>query len=468
MVYATTPDSVRSISCNVLIIDEAAIIRDKMWNEFAQSAFPAISGGTSSKIFIVSTPKSYNHFYYLVTNAKLKKNNFRAFEFMWDVRPDRNQKWFEGEKALFGEDYVLQEYCCSFIGASGSLIRGNILKVIIDDIALNDYLLDILKINKMKNLEKYFKNIRMFKERIEDHNYIISYDSATNTDEKDGDSASIQILDITQLPFEQVATADFIDDTSYLEIPYIEVALAKIYNNAWIFNENNEGAGREANITIVDNIGYEYVYWKTGSKIAGYRTSGLTKAIGCKNLKNLIEHGYLKLYDKVTLTQLNQFAKSKDSYKATSGYDDSVMALIGCLYFLQLDQEEFDNMFQDRYNQLPAIVDLLKIIHTTVNDSKEEDIEQENGTVTFKNEILNTKKETMSLNDMIDTLGMDAKSIMRQMEKKKSMVQTIVGQEYNKSGIDNDVDLLMMGWQGDEDDGEEQKPKNIDDYLFDD
>lgn len=467
-VYATTPDTVRSISCNILIIDEAAIIRDSLWNEFAKSSFPVISAGKSSKIFIVSTPKSYNHFYYLVTNAKLKKNNFHAFEFMWDVRPDRDEAWKQGEIALFGEDYFNQEYCCGFIGTSGSLIRGTILKKIIDDATETNYELDITKIRKLKNLNKYFKNIRIFKEPIEDHIYITSLDDATETDEEDNDGACIQILDITSLPFEQVAVADFVDDTSYLEIPYVEVALAKIYNNSWIFNENNDGACREANITIVNEIGYEYIYWKSGEKIAGYRTNTITKSKGCANLKQAVEHGYLKLYDRVTLTQLNQFGKVKESYKAITGSDDNIMSLIGTLHFLQLAQEDIEYIFSDRFYQLPPVADLLKIIHTTVNDSLDENITQkEDGMIEFKNQILNMKEDDrFSLNDLIDTVGSDPATIMRQMERRKNITQTVSGKEYGNK--DEALDLVMMGFQEHDTDDEPKRKKTIDDYLFDD
>lgn len=453
--YATTPDSVRSISCNVLICDEAAIIRDNLWAEFARSSFPTISAGKTSKIFIVSTPKGYNFFYDIVANAKLGKNKFRCFEFMWDVRPDRDEDWKNGEIALFGEDYFLQEYCHSFIGVKGTLVRGSILKKIIDDVTDNDYELNIKKLKRFKDLEKYFKNIRIYKQPTEDHTYIISCDSATNTDEMTGDSASIQILDVTELPFVQVGVVDFIDDTSYLEIPFVQVALAKIYNNAMIFNENNEGAGREANITISNEIGYENVYWQ--NKIAGYRTDVLSKSKGCANLKNAIEHGYIKLYDKITLYQLNQFGKKKNSYKAINGLDDAVMALIGCLYFLQLSQGEFDDLFKEKYIPLPPLSDVLKLIHTTVNDRIDESVVETDEGIEFKNKVLNEANNRISLNDLIDTIGNDPIALNRVLNKEKQMVRTIKGHEA-KNDLMHD---LFIKYDDDDD-----EVKNIDDLIF--
>ena len=192
-----------------------------------------------------------NHWHEIVTKAKMKKSVFKLFEIPWYRIPGRTQKWFDDEKSMYGDDYVQQEYCCAFIGTSNSLIKGSVLTELINNIHQNEYSIEIKDEPLFDQLEKYHNNIKIFKLPRPGRLYISSVDSATNTDEESGDGACLQMLDITELPFEQVAVADFIDDTSYLEIPYVQVELARIYNNAVIFNENNCGASRENNRTLV-------------------------------------------------------------------------------------------------------------------------------------------------------------------------------------------------------------------------
>jgi hypothetical protein len=310
------------------------------------------------------------------------------------------------------------------------------------------------------NLEKYYKNIKIFELPKPGHVYISSCDSATNTDSDDGDAACIQIVDITEIPFRQVGVADFVNDVSYLEIPPIQVGLCKIYNNAFIFNENNDGAGRESNYIIVNELGYENIYWEK-PKVPGYRTTTLTKAKGCVNLKNLIEHGYLKLYDTSTIHQLFQFVRSAGSYAATeNNHDDSVMSLVGCFFFLQMENEKIEEFFgndSDCYYRLPNIADLLKIIYTTKNDNIEEAVVVDDEGVKFNNPLLNVGGG-LSLNQMIESGGDSPAALMRMQEKLKTMVTTLRGAEY-----DNEDESFFNGY---DDDDKPKRKKTIDDIIF--
>jgi hypothetical protein len=456
---ATTPDSVRGVSANLLIVDECAFIRDSVWQEFSKSSFPVISSGQTSRIILVSTPNGYNHFYDLYNKALLKKNKFIAHKIMWYDRPDRTQEWADAERQFLGDSVFLQEYCAEFLGQSGTLIQGSILKRMIESI-VNFDLIPISENRLFSNLEKYWKNIRVFKLPVPGHVYISSHDSATNTDEESGDSACVQIIDITSLPFEQVAVADFVADTAYLEIPHVQVEMGRIYNNAFIFNENNEGAGRESNYIIVNEIGYENIYWEK-PKVPGYRTTVLTKAKGCTNIKNLIEHGYIKIYDSTTIHQFFQFVRSAGSYAATEGnHDDSVMALIGTVFFLMLEQEKIEEFFgndSDCYYRLPNIADLLKIIYTTKNDNIEEAVVVEDDGVKFNNPLLNVGGG-LSLNQMIESGGDSPAALMRMQEKMKTMVTTLRGAEY-----DREDDSFFNGY---DDDDKPKRKKTIDDLIF--
>lgn len=460
-IYATTESSVRGLTCNILVLDEVAIIREKLYEEFSRSSFPVISSGQTSKIFLFSTPKGMgNHWHEIVTKAKMKKSIFKLFEIPWYRIPGRTQKWFDDEKSMYGDDYVQQEYCCAFIGTSNSLIKGSVLTELINNIHQNEYSIEIKDEPLFDQLEKYHNNIKIFKLPRPGRLYISSVDSATNTDEESGDGACLQMLDITELPFEQVAVADFIDDTSYLEIPYVQVELARIYNNAVIFNENNCGASRENNRTLVSEIGYENIFWEN-SKISGYRTTTISKSRGCQNLKQLIERGYLKLYDNTTVNQLFQFAKKNNSYEANEGHhDDSIMALIGAIFFLQLSQERIEEVFTDPdcYYRLPSIVDLLKIIYTTRYEAIEEAVEITADGANFQNKLLN-QRQGQSLNALIESGMDDPLTLLRAQERMRSAVTTMRGAEYDQ---DDDDDFTFLGV----DDSAKKRKRTIDDLIF--
>lgn len=455
---ATTPDSIRGISASAVFIDECAFIKESIWNEFFKSSFPTISSGTKSKIIICSTPRGFNHFESLFTKAKLGKNGFVPHEVMWYQVPGRDESWKKREISIVGETEFQQEYCCSFQGMVGSLVDGSVLKKIVDSLRDVDSI-DIKDNPTFSELHKYINNIRIFKYPEPGHLYVSSIDSATNTDTTDGDGACLQILDVTELPFEQVAVADFINDTSYLEIPYVQVELARIYNNAVIFNENNCGASRENNRTLVSEIGYENIFWET-NKIPGYRTTTLTKSRGCQNLKQLIERGYLKLYDNTTVHQLFQFIKKNNSYEADEGHDDQVMALIGAIFFLQLSQERIEEVFADPdcYYRLPSIVDLLKIIYTTRYEAIEEAVEITADGANFQNKLLN-QRQGQSLNALIESGMDDPLTLLRAQERMRSAVTTMRGAEYDQ---DDDDDFTFLGV----DDSAKKRKRTIDDLIF--
>lgn len=459
-VYATSSDNVRGLSCNVLIIDEVGIIRQSIWYEFAKSAFPSISSGLTTKIILASTPKGLNHFHEIVTKAKLGKNKYVYHELMWTVNPVRTQAWFDEEVNEYGMDYVLQEYCCKFLGASNTLISNTTL----DKLAVR--FVDIVEIDKLQQfniLKDYHKYINIYELPKVGHNYIIGGDTCTTSDEENrGDSTSLQILDITNIPFVQVGACHFIDSTSYLEIPNIELELSKIYNKAWIFNENNDGSGREINSILNREFKYDKLYWDN-EKIPGFRTTPTTKINGCKNLKRVVENNFLVLNDRRTIEQFHQYAKfGNNGYKAKIGFDDAIAALLSSIYFLLISQNKFDKLFD--MNMLPDIIDLLKIIHTSSCDAGDYTID-ENNRVIFNNNILNNKKSEKDDIELVwDSLLKHLNTNIESFEDKMKKSITIIN---GKREIDNSINNICDIYRHDNaNDVINNRIKTIDDYLF--
>lgn len=70
---ATSGDSFRGFTIAILVVDETAFIRPSMWEEFADSIFPAQSGLAFKKNVLISTSNGLNAFYHLIKGARDKK-----------------------------------------------------------------------------------------------------------------------------------------------------------------------------------------------------------------------------------------------------------------------------------------------------------------------------------------------------------------------------------------------------------
>ena len=87
----TSEDAGRSEALSLLIVDEAAFVRnfDTIWT----GIYPTIS--TGGRVIILSTPNGAGGQYYqLYTQAEAGLNEFNAIKIPWDAHPDRDEEWF--------------------------------------------------------------------------------------------------------------------------------------------------------------------------------------------------------------------------------------------------------------------------------------------------------------------------------------------------------------------------------------
>lgn len=124
----TSSSAIRGKSVNFLYLDEVAFIEG--YDDFFASVYPTISSGESTKLLMTSTPNGLNHFWKTCTGAKEGTNGYEYEEVMWHDVPGRDEKWRkETIEALdHDEEKFNQEYCCQFLGSSGTLISGWKLK----------------------------------------------------------------------------------------------------------------------------------------------------------------------------------------------------------------------------------------------------------------------------------------------------------------------------------------------------
>jgi hypothetical protein len=204
------------------------------------------------------------------------------------------------------------------------------------------------------------------------HTYCMTVDVA----EGQGlDYSSFSVFDVTQIPYRQVAKYRNNKITPLL-FPTVILQAAKYYNEAFILVEINS-IGLQVSDILHHDFAYENLIkiqakGKQGQqqtpgftkKIAyGLKHNKQTKAIGCANLKTLIESDKLIVNDPETIMELTTFSAHKQSFAGEEGNnDDLAMTLVnfGWLtsqrYFREniksdiravLQEEQFSIMDQD-------------------------------------------------------------------------------------------------------------------------
>jgi hypothetical protein len=329
---ATAADAVRGYSINLLFIDEAAFIEN--WDEFFSSVYPTISSGTESKMVLVSTPNGLNHFYKTWIGAKEERNGFNPIKVMWHDVPGRDEKWkTETLQTMdFDTEKFEQEYCVEFMGSSGTLIAGWKLKELV-----------------YHTPEFEREGLSMFKRPEEGRVYVGVVDVSRG---KGLDYSAFSIVDVTQMPYEQVCSYrnNYITPMDYADVVN---RVGRNYNNAAMLVEIND-IGEQVGYALHADFEYDNVLFtehagRAGKRITsgfgsnvdkGIRTTKSVKSVGCSVLKLLIEQSQLIINDIYTISELSTFSKKNNSYEAESGnHDDMVMGLV--LFAWLSDQQYF-------------------------------------------------------------------------------------------------------------------------------
>lgn len=319
---ATSSSAIRGKSISLLYIDETAFVED--WDRFFASVFPTISSGQTTKILLTSTPNGLNHFFKTCEGAKTGSNGYHFLEVQWYDVPGRDEAWKQETLAAMDWDYEKfdQEFCCAFLGSSGTLISGSKLKQLVSRTPTN----------QSKD------GLKMYHPAIKDHVYVITVDVSRG---KGLDFSAFQVIDTSVMPYIQVCTfrSNSITPYDYSKIVY---EMAVVYNRAHVLVELND-IGEMVSETLYHDFDYENILATTnngraGKKLTtafrskadpGLRTTKTTKISGCSLLKLLVEQDQLLINDWHTIQELSTFSKKGHSYEAEAGcHDDLVMCLV--------------------------------------------------------------------------------------------------------------------------------------------
>lgn len=320
---ATSSSAIRGKSCSLIYIDECAFV--EKWDQFFRSVYPTISSGEETKLLMTSTPNGLNHFYKTCNGAKNKKNGYGYVEVPWNKVPGRGEEWYQEtmEALNWDTEAFEQEYNCGFLGTSTTLIAGSVLKTLTEQ-------------SPVFSTED---GIKIFYNPEPENKYAIVADSSRG---KGLDYNACSVIDVTKLPYQQVAVYHN-NKSAPGDYAGVIFRLAKLYNEAMVLVENNDGSGCLVASALYSDYEYENVVSTETDKTRGRRISGgygkntelgvrttaAVKSVGCSMLKLLIEQRRLIVNDDDTIYELSRFSQKGRSYAAEQGaHDDLVMGLV--------------------------------------------------------------------------------------------------------------------------------------------
>lgn len=320
------------LSHQCLYIDEFAHIDNDV--EFYTSTYPVISSGKSTQVIITSTPRGLNLFFKLWTDAIEGRNEYKTLAYDWTVVPGRDETWRDETIANTSPQQFAQEYSCEFLGSSNTLIAGWKLQ----QLAFK---------TPIESLSD--KHWSVYDPPQPGHNYCMTVDVSEGLGQ---DYSVISIFDVTQMPYKQVAVYrnNLIQPVSLTEVAY---KAGTHYNDAYALVENNS-IGK----IVADSLFFDFEYenlFRTTSKHGetdvgfnghqpGIKTTAKTKALGCSQLKSLIESNSLIIEDYMAVSELSTFAVKGKSFAAEKNKtDDVVMTMVLFAWFTA--QPYFGDMF---------------------------------------------------------------------------------------------------------------------------
>lgn len=312
----TSDDAGRSEALSLLIVDEAAFIRnfDELW----KGLYPTLS--TGGRAILVSTPNGTGGQYYdIYHGARQGDNEFNPIKLIWDVHPERSDEWFEKEARNLNKQQIAQELLCDF-QASGETF-------------LSSEEIDTLQMQIRNPIEKWGpeNTIWVWKYFLESHNYVISADVAR------GDGADYSTFHVIDTVKSEVV-AEFKGKVPPDQLAVLLAEAGRRYGNALLCPESNTYG--YAVLVKLRELGYNNIYFsKEKDKFnalygagpigkAGFSTQGSNRAQILTKLEEVIRNNKISIYSERLVSEFKTFIWSGAKAQAQRGKnDDLVMSL---------------------------------------------------------------------------------------------------------------------------------------------
>lgn len=313
----TSSDAGRSESLSLLIIDEAAFIRD--FDDIWTGLSPTFS--TGGRAIILSTPNGVGGQYYnLWTDAEAGQNGFNPIKIMWDEHPEHDQEWFDKETRNLPKKKISQEYMCDFIASGDTFLQANDLEEIRSAIK--------------QPLEKHGdkRDVWVWVSPEPNAKYVISADVSR------GDARDFSAFHIINIETSEVAV-EYMGKTHPDKLAEMLDYWGKKYNTALIIPENNTFGFMVC--SKLKNLKYKRLYYSSNrgdaynyipldveTEQAGFSTNPKSRLEILSRLEEMIRNRQLKTYSQRLYDQLQGFVYNGNKPMAIKGgYDDLIMSI---------------------------------------------------------------------------------------------------------------------------------------------
>jgi hypothetical protein len=264
-----------------------------------------------------------NLFYKLWVNAYEGRSEYVPLEINWWDVPGRDENWKEQTIKNTSEEQFTQEFGCEFLGSTGTLVNPAKLRQL-----------------TFKTPTKSLHGLDVYEQPVRGHQYAISVDTAQG---KGRDYHAIQVVDVSKLPYVQVAKYRN-HSLPVILLPNVIAQIGKMYNDASILVEIMDTGMQVADMIHYDleyeNLIHVTIKGRHGQIVGGGYSKTFARGLkmtpqarrqGCMNLKALIEQDKLIIQDFDTIQELTTFASNgkNGKFEAEEGcHDDLVMSLV--------------------------------------------------------------------------------------------------------------------------------------------
>jgi hypothetical protein len=312
----TSPDAGRSEALSLLIVDEAAFIRD--FEEIWTGLYPTLSTGGNA--IIISTPNGVGGQYYrLWIEGETKQNEFNTIKLPWYVHPEHDEDWFAKETRNLSKRSIAQEFLCDFISSGDTFLQPNDLETIRDSIR--------------NPIEKtgHQNGVWIWRYPEAEKKYVIAADVARGDS---GDFSTFHIVDNQNCE----VVAEFMGKIPPDKLADLLFEWGKRYNDALLCPEQNT-FGYFTCVKLRDS-GYPRLYYPgaTGDlfeyrssnpeAIPGFSTQQKSRSQILAKLEELFRNSHIKVYSQRLYDQLQAFVwNGNKAQAAKDAHDDLIMSL---------------------------------------------------------------------------------------------------------------------------------------------
>lgn len=314
----TSPDAGRSEALSLLIIDEAAFIKD--FDEIWTGLSPTISTGGNA--IIISTPNGVGGTYHkLWVDAEAKNNEFNTIELPWTVHPEHTKAWFDKETRALTKKDIAQEFLCSFASSGDTFLSSEDL----------EYL--GIMVQPPKRKEGMGSNVWIWEDPEPDEKYVISADVSR------GDSIDYSAFHIIKMSSAEVV-GEYMGKVAPNVLADLLSTYGQRYNTALIVPERNTFGYFVC--TKLRDTGYKRLYYKSSkgqdpydyvpdpnkNELPGFDTQSNTRPQILTKLEELLRTKTISVRSKRFYEQILTFVWVNDRAQAGPGaHDDLVMSL---------------------------------------------------------------------------------------------------------------------------------------------